>query len=64
MYLKFGDTVTVIATPYTKYTHTCLSDCGDGYYKEGITRKCYECDKSCLKCTGPFNNDCLGKCTD
>jgi len=35
----------------------CLT-CKDGYYSDITTDSCLKCDSSCLRCSGPTEDDC------
>ena len=39
----------------------CVSDCGNGYYKDNsdkVTGKCTKCNNACTECTGPKITEC------
>ena len=42
-----------------KNLNKCVSQCADGFYSEIVGNFCEVCDKSCLKCKGKYNSDCI-----
>lgn len=39
---------------------TCVSECGDGFFADGISRECEPCHRSCVTCVGYSYKDCTG----
>ena len=37
---------------------SCLSDCGDRFYGDSISKECRGCHTTCLRCSGPNANQC------
>lgn len=38
---------------------SCLSDCGDRFFGDDLSRKCLPCSSTCLRCSGSSSNQCL-----
>ena len=46
---------------YLQEKGQCVSDCGNGYYKDNtdkVTGKCTKCNDACTECTGPLISEC------
>uniref|UniRef100_A0A8C0UM26 Proprotein convertase subtilisin/kexin type 5-like n=1 Tax=Cyanistes caeruleus TaxID=156563 RepID=A0A8C0UM26_CYACU len=39
---------------------TCVSECGDGFFADGISRECEPCHRSCATCVGYSYKNCTG----
>lgn len=41
----------------------CVFSCSSDHYGDAENRKCFQCDKQCLRCNGPTSSDCVS-CRD
>lgn len=39
---------------------TCVSECGDGFFTDDISRECEPCHWSCATCVGYSYENCTG----
>lgn len=39
---------------------TCVSECGDGFFADVVSRECEPCHRSCVTCVGYSYKNCTG----